>query len=90
MKKAKKSDRRLHHADKKDYWLEYWLEPATRVICMVLSLAFAACAMTSLVAGNLAAVVVTAFFCVIFMALSFRIRCLKVKVGPFQAEARFR
>jgi|GEM_PF-3837157 len=89
MKKAKKPDRRSHYADKKNRWLEHWLDPATRVICVILSLAFAVCAITSLVAGNLPAVAVMTFFCVTFMALSFKIRCLKVKVGPLQVEARF-
>jgi hypothetical protein len=86
MKSRKKSLKESRSPRKKNHEIDSIMH----AICMVLSLALALCAIASLIVGNLAAAVLSIFFSVVFAVMGFRIRRLRLKVGPFEADAHFK
>jgi uncharacterized protein YacL len=59
-------------------------------ICVVLSLVLAVCAIVSLIFGNLVAAILSIFFSVVFAIMGFKVRRLRLKAGPFEAEVSFK
>ena len=66
------------------------LEYIVRVVCISLSLVFAGCAIASLLLDNLTASMFSAFSCIVFIIMAFRLHRLKLRAGPFEAEAQFK
>jgi len=89
MKQNKKSEMSSHRPKRRLNWLNYRLEVIPHVICMVLCLAFAGCTIASFIIGNLAGEILAAFFCVVFIILAFKIRRLRLKIGPLLIEVDF-
>jgi len=61
-----------------------------QAICVMLSVALAICAIVSWIFGNLAAAVLFIFFSFVFVIMSFKIRRVKLKAGPFEVDAYFK
>jgi hypothetical protein len=86
MKRTENRNKRKYANRKEDHDLEY----IVRVVCIFLSLVFAGCAITSLFLDNLTASIFSAFSCIVFIIMAFRLHRLKLRAGPFEAEAQFK
>jgi len=85
-----KNRRRIFKGSNSSRKKSHQFDSIVHAICVVLSLVLAVCAMVSLIFGNLAAAVLSIFFSVVFAIMGFKIRRLRLKAGPFEAEAYFK
>lgn len=83
MKPNRKNHEQSSHIDKEDSKLK-------RATCLVLGIAFAVCAIMSVITGSLGALILAGFFSALFIIMASRLRCLKLKVGSLEIEAHFK